>query len=183
MSRLLYALLAVWLSGLPKPVWSEVQRIGYVVSAALLASMVPALYGFHSFPTRVGNLRGTEADGRAIQTLEKRIPPGSGVFVFPYFPLIGYLLQGSNPTGYAYLQPGMMSAEDEAQALAQLIANPPRFVLEQRLPEEAILNVWPNSDRSQLTLASIREFTANHYHRVDTAGAESFEVTVYELGK
>ena len=49
--------------------------------------------------------------------LEQRIPEGENVFVLPYLPVIDYLLKTRNPTSYSWLQPGMMSHEDEAIVL------------------------------------------------------------------
>ena len=133
------------------------------------------------FPTRVGYLRGEPAHAAALETLEKRVPAGSSLFVFPYLPIMGFLLATENPASFSYLQPGMMSAADEAQVLRELTSRPPRFVIRQYLPDDQVLLTWPNSARSRLSLQSIRAFLDARYHFVERVESRHFSLDLLEL--
>ena len=159
--------------------------------AALLLAMLWSAYqgirfwsyrdALTAFPTRAGYLLGESAHALALEALEKHVPPGSALFVFPYLPTFGYLLDTRNPTSFSYLQPGMMSAADEAQALRELSARPPRFVLRQYFPDDQVLLTWPNSDRARLSLASIRGFLDSHYRFVEHVESRHFALDLLEL--
>ncbi len=179
-----YALLALWVGEfVPRPARVALFGGAVCLAGAYFVQAAAAVDGFSGFFSRAGYLRHTEEDGLALEALEKRIPEGESAFVFPYFPVIGYILGTRNPTAYSYLQPGMMSAEDEAAALAQLRAAPPRFVLLQYLPDDQVLDVWPHSDRTQLHFDSIRRFIRENYAEVERVGSEYFRLTVMERSR
>lgn len=133
------------------------------------------------FPTRAGLQRGPISMLEAYERLERLIPEGSTLFAFPYLPSLGYALHTRNPTRYSFLQPGMMSKEDEANALSDLQREPPRFILRQYFPEDQVLHTWPNSDRATLRMASIRKFIDQRYVFVDVIQSIYFRVEVMEL--
>ena len=133
------------------------------------------------FPTRAGMQRAPLSMATAYESLEKRIPDGSTLFAFPYLPSLGFAVHARNPIRYAFLQPGMMSKQDEAQALSDLERTPPRFILRQFFPDDQVLHTWPNSDRATLAMASIRQFIERRYHFVERVRSIHFEVEVMEL--
>jgi 4-amino-4-deoxy-L-arabinose transferase-like glycosyltransferase len=145
--------------------------------------LLSTVNSFNYFPTRLGLLRNIPQDGDAYAALEQRIPENESLFVFPYLPSLGYALKTRNPTSYSYLQPGMMSHADEALTLRELQANPPGFILRQYFPDDQILSVWPNSDRSEMRFPSIEDFIAASYIKVDDVKSPHFEVTVLERRK
>ncbi len=154
--------------------------LAVTVSFGYASELVSTVNSFDYFPTRLGLLRNIPDDGDAYASLEQRIPENETVFVFPYLPSIGYALKTRNPTSYSYLQPGMMSHADEAITLRELQANPPEFVLRQYFPDDQILSVWPDSDRSEMRFPSIEDFIAAGYTRVDDVKSPHFQVTVLE---
>ncbi len=91
--------------------------VALTLSFTYAAQLLSAVDAFVYFPTRFGLQRNIEEDGEAYAALEQRIPEGASVFVFPYLPVINFMLKTRNPTSYAWLQPGMMSHEDEAIVL------------------------------------------------------------------
>lgn len=142
----------------------------FVVACVLLAVVAFAL-AWNAVPTQrihtqPGVVRGQPWDKAFLDALQRAVPPGERLFVFPYLPVLYVLTGTENPTRYPFLQPGMMTAEDEAQALADLHARPPRWVLYQNASAERILQVWPNSDRSRLRLQSIEDWIRAHYRSV-----------------
>jgi hypothetical protein len=114
--------------------------------------------------TRVGTVRAPPDDAALINGLEEQIPQGSGFFAFPYLPVSYFITLATNPTRYSYLQPGMMSAEDEGNALNQLIANPPAKILYQDVQESEILRIWPATDPTRLRLRRIESYLLANYH-------------------
>ena len=143
-----------------------------------LTSIFFTLGDYTYFLTRVGELRNSEADGAAMEVLDNAIPPATSVMVFPYMPVLGFMLRTENPTSYAYMQPGMMSIDDETVVLGELRAHPPEFILRQYLPDNQVLEVWPGSDRSEMTFPAIENFIYSNYAETGSAGSEHFKVTI-----
>lgn len=154
--------------------------VALTLSFTYAAQLLSTVDAFVYFPTRFGLQRNIAEDGDAWAALEQRIPEGESVFVFPYLPVINYMLKTRNPTSYAWLQPGMMSHEDEAIVLRELQASPPKFILRQYYPDVRVLSVWPNSDRSRMRFPSIEGFIASRYTAVDKVTSPHFEFTVFE---
>jgi hypothetical protein len=118
--------------------------------------------------TRVGTLRDPDNEVEFLESLQRWIKPGDSLFVYPYMPSLYYFLDARNPTRYTFLQPGMMSAEDEQGAIADLEAAPPRWVLYENFPAKAVLEIWPNSDPALIPMTALNTYLQQHYHRVDT---------------
>ena len=96
--------------------------------------------------TRAGKLRGPAGDLDTLQFVASNVRPEDRFFAFPYLPNF-YLITGArNPTQFAYLQPGMFSADQERQALAELEASPPERILYIDVAPENYLRMWPGSD-------------------------------------
>ncbi|MDZ4801236.1 MAG: hypothetical protein SGI92_24030 [Bryobacteraceae bacterium] len=178
---LLFALGAVWAARLPRLAATTVALIFCGGGLVYIMLLIQQTDHFAIFPTRVGVLRHLPESADAYEKLAARVPAGASAFTFPYMPVLGYVLDTRNPTAYSYLQPGMMSAADEARALSQLQAHPPKYILWQLLPEDQVLTVWPNSDRSRLRFPSISAFIDANYREIDKVRALSFQITVLEL--
>ncbi len=133
------------------------------------------------FPTRAGMQRAPVSILEGYERLEKLVPDGATLYAYPYLPSLGYQLHARNPIRYSFLQPGMMSKQDEAQALSDLERHPPRFILKQFFPPDQILNTWPNSDRDTLVMPTIEQFITSRYRFVEKVGSIHFEVDVMEL--
>jgi len=154
---------------------------GFVSAAALFFFLLLSrVDDFTYFTTRAGRLRHTADSGLALEGIEKHIPAGASCFVYPYRPILGWILNTRNPTTYSYLQPGMMLGEDERRALQQLQADPPRFVLWQKLPLAQILTVWPNSDPTFFQFHAIEAFLIANYREVGQYTATNFSIRVLE---
>jgi len=139
-----------------------------LAASAAAAQKAGAALDRYPFPTRVGVVHGTGEDREFIEALEQRVPEGDSMFAFPYLPLMYYLLNARNPTRYSYLQPGMMNADDEVRAIAELSAAPPRWVIFEEMPPAAILILWPGSDPARIPMAAIHRYLDLHYRDVET---------------
>ena len=71
--------------------------------------------------------------------------------------------RGDQPTRLDFLQPGMMTADDEIERLRELKANPPEWVIWHNLPPRTVLAIWPHSDLANLRFAHIEQFIKSNY--------------------
>ena len=137
------------------------------VAAGSLGKKAYAALDFYPFSSRVGSIRGNGEDRDFVESLERHVKQGESVFAFPYLSPMYYFLDAHNPTRYTFLQPGMMNVQDEANALAELQAAPPHWVIFENLPAEAILILWPGSSRESIAMTSINTYLRENYRDVD----------------
>ncbi len=174
-----YALAAIWVCDLR--IHGLSRAIAYaslILSAIFVSLLVSQVDSFSYFPTRAGVLRHVRESGTALAALEQRIPAGASILVYPYMPLLRWMLDGRNPTSFSYMQPGMMPEADEQRMLKELEAHPPDYVLRQYLPEDQVLSVWPNSNRSRLKFSLVDRFVDEHYEDVNRVRALNFDIRV-----
>ena len=148
------------------------RRPGLYAAFLLLAAIsgfqkTAAAFDYSGFSTRAGFLRGTSEDVEFLEPLERRIQPGDSLFVFPYLPALYPLLDAHNPTRYLYLQPGMMTAEDEREAVAEVETGRPRWVVLAEISREGVLAAWPRSDPSRIPMESMHIYLRTHYREVE----------------
>lgn len=120
--------------------------------------------------TPAGVLRVSKLHYVQLNDLLTAIKPGDSLFVYPYLPSLYFVLGATNPTRYAWLQPGMMGPSDVQTTLAELQAQPPRWIVWHDFMEAFILKNWPSSNRSMLRFPEIERFFAADYHVADTEG-------------
>ncbi len=133
-----------------------------------------------SVTTRVGVQFGLPGTANAMEKLQNLIPSGDSAFVFPYMSSMYYLLQVHNPTRYEFLQPGMMTFEDESNVLADLYRNPPRFVLWQAFPDSEILKAWPGSDPGRMRFERIERFIQIDYTKIEESASPHFLIGIWK---
>jgi len=109
--------------------------------------------------------------------LEQHVRPSDTLFVFPYRPVAYFLTQARNPTRYSFLQPGMFPEGDANQALRELQAEPPHWLIYSDVPDAEILRLWPVSDPARLHMTGIESFIRDRYRKVD----QSSELQLLEL--
>src|ERR1700733_258089 len=168
---LFYALMAILAAGIRWPRLPHGLRTAVFVAATLLVTVFAwNAIAQHSAETAVqtegGAIRAPREDAAFLDNLQREIPRGSSLFVFPYLPIASFLTLSHNPTRYSYLQPGMMSHQDEAAALAELRGNPPARVLYFDLGPKELLEIWPASDPAGLRFHSLEAYLASNYHKV-----------------
>lgn len=144
--------------------------------AALIPLLLMATFAYNTVQTR-GNLLRTQSRGgeitaskvdlELVRAVERHIPAGESLFVFPYMPVIYFFTQATNPTRYCFLQPGMMTDEDERSVIAQLEAAPPKWVIYSDVQPTAFLGIFPSSDPARLRMPLIEAFIRGRYSKVD----------------
>ena len=126
-----------------------------------------AAFDYSGFSTRAGFMRGASEDVEFLEPFERRVQPGDSLFVFPYLPALYTLLGAYNPTRYLYLQPGMMTAGDEREAIAEVDAGRPRWVVLADISRQTILAAWPRSDPSRIAMEAMHQYLRTHYREVE----------------
>jgi hypothetical protein len=167
---LLYRLADEWQQRLPLQGNWRVSVGALVLLAAFtsLGGKVSSAMAYERRETRVGSVRAPFEESEFLDGLERTIQPGDSLFSYPYLPSAYYFLDARNPTYYSFMQPGMMSLEDQRRAIAELQAAPPRWVIYEDFPPEAVLAIWPGSDPARLTMLEVNSYLHANYHPVDT---------------
>jgi 4-amino-4-deoxy-L-arabinose transferase-like glycosyltransferase len=151
-----------------------------LASVGSLANKGIAAMDYWPRETRVGTLPAALDESEFLAGLERWIQPGDSLFSYPYMPSAYYFLNARNPTRYSFLQPGMMTAEDERRAIGELEARPPRWVIYEKYPPETVLAMWPGSDPARIPMTAMNTYLQEHYHPVDTVAGPWGHVLVME---
>jgi hypothetical protein len=154
--------------------------IALLISAGSVAPKVIAPLDYWPRETRVGTLRDPGGEGEFLDRLEHWIQPGDSLFSFPYAPSVYYFLNARNPTRYSFLQPGMMTGEDERRAVAELEAAPPRWVIYEKYPARVVPAIWPGSDPALIPMLAMNTYIAEHYRPVEDVAGPWSRVVVME---
>lgn len=148
---------------LPKALEPLAQAVLLMPSVFCILAVYTTTSGMTSVPTRAGVLVGNPNNVTGMDEIQSAIPAGSSVFVFPYLSALYPLLHAENPTRYEYLQPGMMTDQDERKVLAELKKNPPRFIYWHNLPETEVMKIWPNTNPARLHFVHLEDFILTSY--------------------
>ena len=138
--------------------------------AGLLATALVVLFSAtpsepaRTLNTRIGEIDVSQRHYILISTLQRSIHEGDSLFVFPYLPVLYFVLGAHNPTRYSFLQPGMMGPQDEAAVVADLRANPPHWIVWHDFSDRMVLKNWPHSDPARMRYPAIEAFFAEGYH-------------------
>jgi len=167
-------------------------RLLTVRAGAILAfSVIPfaVLFSLNEFTgswnaqtisTPVGTLRAAPELAPEIQKLVSIIHPGEALFVYPYMPVHYFITQARNPTRFAFLAPGMMTAAEEGSALAELREHPPEWLLYMQLSRDEYLRVFPNATGLNPHFETIEAWLQANYEPADRPGVN---IAGYRLWK
>jgi len=166
---LFYPLTAILAASVP---WPKLRHGMFAAATLVVSVFLWNAIAQHSretaLETNVGVIRALDDDVVFVRGLQREVPRGSSLFVFPYLPIASFLTLAQNPTRYSYLQPAMMSGQDEAAAIAELRKSPPARVLYFNFDERELLGIWPASDRARLRFHDLETYLACNYHRVSS---------------
>jgi hypothetical protein len=152
------------LISLALPKWVQIAAVfTAMLGGTLLLLHLATTLSTVSLATPIGKVRISPESAEAVQNLLERVKPGDSAFIYPYKPLLYFVTQTTNPTRYSYLQPGLMTDQDEQSALADLRRSPPQWVLYLRLTPESFLRVFPNADRSKLDFQTLESWIDANY--------------------
>jgi 4-amino-4-deoxy-L-arabinose transferase-like glycosyltransferase len=114
-----------------------------------------------------GTLQVARDQAPGVQQLMQTVHPGDSLFVYPYMPMQYVLTQARNPTRYSYLMPGMMTREQEIEALGELEARPPEWLMYMPLSREEMLRVFPNAADLDWHFVELESWMQQNYRPVE----------------
>jgi 4-amino-4-deoxy-L-arabinose transferase-like glycosyltransferase len=132
--------------------------------AALFAlNDVIAWWGARALSSPAGNIRVASDLAPEMEKLLREVHPGQTLFVYPYMPVNYFVTQARNPTRFCYLQPGLMTPQDEAVALQQLESQPPEWLLYMPLGREEFLRVFPHGAAFNTRFETLEAWLQKNY--------------------
>jgi len=148
---------------LPRRVGGYLAGFLTVGTAVFGLSVVEQRAQLDGMQSRVGTLVGDRRQIAFVESLERAVQPGDNCFSFPYMPLAYFITLAEAPTRYLYLQPGLMTDEDEAMAMADLRRHPPDKVLYSSMDAKQLLRLFPSTPRNRLKFPVIESWLAKCY--------------------
>ncbi len=149
-------------------------RAGAVVAftmiplAALFAlNDVTGSWNARAVSSPVGTIRVAPDLAPQVEKLLAEVHPGQSLFVYPYSPIQYFITQARNPTRFSYLAPGMMTGQEEAEALAQLQSQPPQWLLYLPLTREEFLRVFPHATTLNGHFEALETWLTQNYRPVE----------------
>jgi Dolichyl-phosphate-mannose-protein mannosyltransferase len=159
-----YVLTAVWISQrLSVRAAMGVGFLPLVCALLFLAQSVTSWAQGRDVVSPVGALRTSQAGALELANLLAKVRPGDSLYVHPYLPVLYFWTQARNPTRYAYLNPGMMTGEDEARVLEDLTRRPPEWVLYLPLAREEFLRVFSSGRDADHTFPRVESWIRDRY--------------------
>jgi 4-amino-4-deoxy-L-arabinose transferase-like glycosyltransferase len=113
-----------------------------------------------------------------VRRLVQEVRAGDSLFVYPYMPVEYFLTQARNPTRYSYLMPGMMTRTQEVEALGELQAQPPEWLLYMEPSPREFLRVFPNGAGLNWHFAELESWMQHNYRPME---APAINVGGYRL--
>jgi 4-amino-4-deoxy-L-arabinose transferase-like glycosyltransferase len=143
-----------------------------IVPIALLFSLnnFRGAFAVQSISSPVGRIRVPNDLLPDVTGLLAHVPPRQSMFVYPYLPICYFITQASNPTRFSYLSPGMMTAPEEAEALRELQARPPEWLMYMRLSDQEFRRVFPNAAESNIRFHALESWLESGYTELDSHG-------------
>jgi len=136
---------------------------------AILFSLngIASWFSTRALDTPVGRIRVEPGLLPEMQKLMATVQPGNTLYVHPYMPVNYFVTRAGNPTRYSFLAPGMMTKVEEAQALRELQANPPEWILYMTLTRDEFLRVFPSAGGLDNRFQSVEGWLEKNYAPVD----------------
>ncbi len=163
-----YALVGCALANLLPARAASWLALGSMVLAAVFASnYVRGWRESSPVASPAGILQVARDQAPDVQHLMQEVRPGDSLFVYPYMPVEYFVTQARNPTRYSYLMPGMMTHTQETEALGELEATPPEWLLYMQPSPQEFLRVFPNGAGLHWHFPELESWMQRNYRPVD----------------
>jgi hypothetical protein len=113
-------------------------------------------------PTARGEVR-VAAPDEVLAYLRSNIPEGAHLYLHPYQTLYSFLSGTINSTHMVYLQPGMNTAAQYGEVLADLTADQTPYVLLNPDFGDKIATTWPSTPAEALAQDPVEAYILRHY--------------------
>jgi hypothetical protein len=165
-----YVLTAVWISR--RLSLGAALGIGFLPLVCALLFLAQSVIGWaqgRNVGSSVGALRTSQAGAPGLANFLATVRPGDSLYVHPYLPVLYFWTQARNPTRYSYLNPGMMTAADEARVLDDLTRRPPQWVMYLPLTREEFLRVFASGGDADHTFPRVESWIRDRYQPAEPA--------------
>jgi hypothetical protein len=156
LARLLPARVASWLS-----------IVSILLAAIFASNYVRGWRESSPVVSPAGTLQVARDQAPDVERLMQQVHPGDSLFVYPYMPMQYFVTQARNPTRYSYLMPGMMTRGQEIEALGELEARPPEWLMYMPLSREEVLRVFPNGADRDWRFTDLESWMQQNYRLVE----------------
>lgn len=165
-----YVLTAVAISRLiPVRVSAPVAILALIMAGIFASNAFNTLRTTSRVTSPVGNLRVETAQQSAMQKLFATVRPGDPLFVYPYMPMHYFLTQARNPTQFSFFSPGMATKSQTLEALAELQARPPEWLLFMKISREEFLRVVPKGASAEWRYEAIEDWIEKNYSPLENS--------------
>jgi hypothetical protein len=124
--------------------------------------------------TRRGTLKAFRSD-QIIEYVQKKVPAGQTVLVYPYLPLYYYLTGTFSPGRYEYLMPGFHSPEQFQQFVKELDTDQTRIILFEDSFRAKIPPDFPAAADEILTAHDpVAEYINTHYRTCADLSSQNY---------
>jgi hypothetical protein len=165
-----YVLTAVWINR--RQSLRAAMGIGFLPLVCALLFLAQSVKGWaqgRNVASPVGALRTSQAGAPGLANFLATVRPGDSMYVHPYLPVLYFWTQARNPTRYSYLNPGMMTAEDEARVLEDLQRRPPQWVMYLPLTREEFLRIFASGRDADHRFPGIETWLRDRYQPAEPA--------------
>jgi 4-amino-4-deoxy-L-arabinose transferase-like glycosyltransferase len=163
-----YALTAAALAQLLSVRAGAVAAFTMIPLAALFAlNDVAGWWSTRPVASPVGTIRVAADLAPDVEQLLRTVHPGETMFVYPYMPVHYFVTEARNPTRFSFLAPGMMTGREEAEALAELQAQPPTWLMYMPLTQEEFLRVFPNAGGLNWRFEKLEAWVEQNYQPLE----------------
>jgi hypothetical protein len=163
-SPVFFVLAGTWLARvLPKQAAQILGGALITAATAFLLIAVGSRLQLVPLQTTRGMIEGSPKDIASLRTLLCHAPQTGHVFVDGYAPLLYFFTNATNPTRFSFLQPGMMTEQDERSVIGDLSRIPPDVVLHVSTTTDALRRIWPGSDPRRMRLAQMETWRQTRF--------------------
>jgi hypothetical protein len=163
-----YALVGAALASmLPARVASWISIVCMLLAAIFASNYVRGWRDSSPVPSPAGTLQVSRNQAPDVERLMQQVHRGDSLFVYPYMPMQYFVTQARNPTRYSYLMPGMMTRTQETEALGELEARPPEWLLYMQLSRKELVRVFPNGAGGDWRFAELESWMQQNYRPVE----------------
>jgi 4-amino-4-deoxy-L-arabinose transferase-like glycosyltransferase len=139
-----------------------------------LAILTQPLNARHTLHTRRGILKASHAD-EILEYVQRSVPAGQTLLVYPYLPLYYYLTDTSNPTRYEYLMPGFNTPDQYQQVVRQLDADQTRIIVFEPSFREKLPVGFPGASPEMLGAPDpVADYINSHYRKCSDLTSQDF---------
>ena len=138
---------------------------------SILTQPLNARYTLH---TRRGTLKASHPD-EILDYVQRRVPAGQTLLVYPYLPLYYYLTDTFNPTRYEYLMPAFHTADQYQQVVTQLRADQTRIIVFEPSFREKLPVGFPGASPEMLSAPDpVADYINSHYRKCSDLTSQDF---------